>query len=91
MWPGSSYIGSPASAKIIGILSKAGTGYFKIYDLTNSLQVVEGTTTSLSWAIVDLGTLSNIASGEAVWEFQMKSAGSPKDPEFTVGSLMVKF
>ena len=91
IWPGSSYIGTPASAKISTILDKAGTGYFKIYDITNGLQVAEGTTTSLTWEILDLGTLSNIASAEAIWEFQMKSAGSPKAPTMTVGSLMVKF
>ena len=91
VWPGSSYIGTPVSIKIAGILDVAGTGYVKIYDLTNSQQICEGTLTTTDWSIADLGTLSNIPTGEAVWEIQLKSVGTPKDPEFIVGSLQVKF
>jgi len=91
LWPGSNYRGNPISAKIVVKLSNTGTGYFKIYDLTNGLQVAEATTTSLTWVILDLGTLSNIATAEAIWELQMRSTGSPKSPEMTVGSLLIKF
>jgi hypothetical protein len=89
IWPGSDYIGTPASIKATVILSKAGTGYVRIYDPING-QIAVATTTSLSWVILDLGTLSNVAEGEAIWEIQLQIAGSPK-PTLTVGALQVKF
>ncbi len=89
IWPGSSYIGTPASIKVTGILDRTGTGYVKIYDLTNAQQICEGTVTSLSWGIADLGTLSNIPTGEAIWEIHLKKAGNRV--ELIVGALQIKF
>lgn len=92
IWPGTSYLGSPISAKVTCYMDKAGSGYFKIYDLTNGQQICEAfNTTTGAWVILDLGTLSNVSAGEAIWEFWMKATGTPKAPDFTVGSFQVKF
>lgn len=93
IWPGSAYIGTPDAISASGIHSNAsGTGYVKIYDLTNAAQIAEGTFTGTSWGVHDLGTLSNISSGEAIWEVHLKvSEISGPDNEIIVGSLQVTF
>lgn len=89
IWPGSDKFGAPSNIKSTGTLSKAGEGYVKIYDVTNGQVIAEGITTTEAQHIFDLGALSNVSAGEAVWEVQMKSVATPKAPEFTVGSLVV--
>lgn len=89
LWPGSSYIGSPVSVKVAEVVEGSGTGYVKIYDVTNALQVAEASFTNTTIAVGDMGTLSNIASGEAIWEIQLKIVGNRTT--IHVPSLMVKF
>jgi len=75
-WPGSSVVGTPSAIKIVARLSGAGTdGGFRIYDVTNAQTVVTFSSISgTTIAIYNLGALSNISAGEAIWEIQMKES-----------------
>lgn len=53
-------------------------GQVRIYDSTNALVIAESATISATGTanIVDLGTISNLSSGAATWEIQVKSNGA---------------
>lgn len=74
-FPGSNTMGkAPSSIKVIA--GGDGDGMkVKIYDRTNSLMVAEKTDipTDTDRGIYNLGDLSNIPVGEAVWEIQIAS------------------
>lgn len=65
------------------------TANYRIYDLTNALVICEliGTTNALP-EIVDLGTLSNLPTGEAIWELQAAETGPGK---LYIDSLHIEF
>jgi len=68
-------LGTPTNIKIITEVNGGGSpsGDIKIFDVTNSNTIVEKTgITTAPFAILDLGTLSNLPTGEAVIEIQMK-------------------
>jgi len=67
---GSTAVGTPTAIKAVGLRST-----IKIFDFTNSLTIAEGGNTSTTSVIFDLGTISNIPTGEAVFEVQLKKNG----------------
>jgi len=64
---------TPTAIKFIANVEDTYTGSFKIYDVTNSLDIGEVSFTDSAFAIINLGTLSNLSSGEAIWEIQIKT------------------
>lgn len=74
IFPGTTSRGIPQTIKTIASNSKADTsGNVKVFDVTNAATIAEKTAISgETKAIVDLGTLSNLPSGEAVFELQFK-------------------
>lgn len=69
---GTTKMGTPTNIKAIANVT-AGTGSMKIYDLTNAATIAENTSiTGTTPAIIDLGTLSNLPTGEAIFEIQIK-------------------
>lgn len=78
-YPGISQF-TPDTAKAILSGSSVGTIDVRIYDLTNGLTVCEqlNLAVTASPLIYNLGAVSNLVVGEAVWEFQMQKSGAPK-------------
>lgn len=77
-WPGSTAFGTVSQIKAIMELS-AGTvtsSGIQIYDSTNSLVIATVSFLNLNPTIVDLGALSNISAGEAIWDIQMRRSGT---------------
>lgn len=89
---GSDLIGTPASIKAIFGCDVGVTGDVRIYDVTNGMIVAEmiGSTAAYP-SIVDLGTISNVPTGEALWELQVrKTAGGGNDDVLAAG-VSVRF
>lgn len=89
LWGGSTLLGTP-----VKIYSNswqiAGSGNVRIYDLTNSLVIAESAsiTSTSSGNIVDLGTISNISAGQAVWKIEHKGDGANANE---ISSVSVEF
>jgi hypothetical protein len=75
IWRGTNVNGVPSSIKFIA-RAEGGAGKpvdVRIVDVTNGGVVIgSASTESTTFVIVDLGTLSNMSSGEAIWEIQGK-------------------
>ena len=70
---GTTILGTPTNIKAVVVMSGANPGDIKIFDVTNSLQIVEKTGISnTTVAIIDLGALSNLPTGEAMFELQLR-------------------
>jgi hypothetical protein len=77
LWRGSTAMGTPTNIKVVGGVDGTGGVDYRVQDLTNSTTICEVTGDgSTCPAIIDLGTLSNVTTGEAIWELQInKSSG----------------
>jgi hypothetical protein len=72
---GSDVVGIPTN--IEAILGHSSTGVqFQLYDTTNSKIICSVTTTNSGPIKVDCGTISNIPTGEAIFEFRLRRTGS---------------
>lgn len=71
---GSAVLGTPSAIKaIIEIASALAPGDIRIYDKTNDNQICELTGIDVEDVLIyDLGPLSNISEGEAIWEIQIR-------------------
>lgn len=86
---GTTVVGSPTNIKIIAHSKSATAGIVRIYDVTNSKVICEKTgIVNLTSEVIDLGTLSNLPTGEAVCEIQAKTGAGG---EIRISSLAVKF
>lgn len=91
IFPGSTAFGTPSEAKVVAWISQSGaTGQVRLYDFTNA-QVI-GTTAAFSnttEAIQTISTLSNIPTGEALFEWQFQRAsGTGSRKVLTVGGIV---
>jgi len=58
--------------------------------MLNGATIVEKTGLSnTSWALVDVGTLSNLSAGAAIWELQLKTSAANKNVR--VSSMDIEF
>jgi len=89
IFKGTTKLGSPTNIKVIAhVKTAAKTGDVIIYDSTNANAICEVTgISSLVPTIIDLGTLSNLPSGEATFEVQAKSP----EEEVYVSGLIIEF
>lgn len=81
-YKGSIAEGTITAIKIIASMDGAtDTGSIKIYDSTNSLTIAENVNgiSGTTAAIYDLGTISNIPTGAAIFEIQVKASDSVND------------
>jgi hypothetical protein len=73
---GSANWSTPQVLKVISKVASA-TGAVRVQDVTNALTIAENAAiTATSDSIIDLGTISNVPTAEAVWEVQAKHVGS---------------
>ncbi len=77
IFAGTTSIGSPTSIKAICETDATTSADIRIQDVTNVQTIAELTGwTDASPAIKDLGTISNLPSGEAIWEVQIFRTGT---------------
>jgi hypothetical protein len=89
---GTDLVGSPYQAVIVGGIVDSTTQDIRIYDFTNAKVICEVTGISTSFpSMVDLGTLSNLSTGPAIWEIQMKRPSGGPAREVAVASLYLRF
>jgi len=74
IYRGSNLVGIPNSIRILAWTS-ATSGDIKFFDKTNGNTIVEKNITNSVEAVIDMGTLSNIPTTEAVIEIQAKKTG----------------
>ena len=95
LFQGSTIEGTPTLIKIIAEVASGSTGSIRLFDATNSLVIVEKTgISSTTPSIIDMGTISNVPTGEAIFEIQLKnSLGEVGEDEFetTLHSLRIDF
>lgn len=77
---GTTELGTPVKIKVAyQVQQSSKPGSIRIYDYTNGNVIAEKThLNSTSENIVDLGSLSNLPSSQAVFEVQMKTTSSSK-------------
>ena len=91
---GTTSLGTPTALKVVGgFLGTPGTGDYRVFDVTNVLVIAEITgVATLSPAILDLGTISHLPAGEAIWEVQLfRSAGGGGGNTPSLSSLQIQF
>jgi len=90
VFKGTTLLGSPTNIKaIVHVKTVAKPGDVRVYDLTNANAICEVTgISSLIPIVVDLGTLSNLPSGEVMFEIQAKC---PLADEVYVSGLIIEF
>lgn len=92
-FPGTSITGSPSSVKAILSRSSGATSMScKIYDITNSLAICEKTgVTNTAPAVHNLGNISNLSTGEAIWGIQIKKTGGDAFETANIFGLSIIF
>ena len=93
IFPGSTQGGTPASVKALAFIISATEMAVKIYDATNAKTIAEktGITNADTGILTDLGTLSNISSGAAVWEVQIKRTVGSGAQQVAIAGVMVEW
>jgi len=76
IFAGTTMLGTPTEIKAILEMTGATNMDIRIFDVTNALVIVEklGNVVPIP-TIVDLGALSNLPTGEAIWEVQLRRTG----------------
>ena len=76
IFAGTTMLGTPTTIKAILEMTGATNMDCRIFDVTNALVIAEklGNVVAIA-TIVDLGTLSNLSAGEAIWEVQVRRTG----------------
>ena len=89
IFPGSTAWATPSAIKV-GVEVDAGDSMdIRIWDLTNSLAIATKTgITNTTWAIVDLGTVSNVPTAQALWEIQGRLPGGGENGRLTSVSVL---
>ena len=90
IFKGTTILGTPSKIKLIAHVKTAiKPGDIRIYDVTNATVIGEVTgIANTSSVIVDLGTLSNLPTGESIFEVQLKD---PSGDEIRVSALIIEF
>ena len=92
VWPGSDQVGVPVSIKANAFAEGGGdVGDWRVYDVTNALTIGEviGIVSTDVANIVDLGSISNVTTGEALWEVQGRETDGGKGANFDFYSMTI--
>ena len=88
---GTTALGTPTEIKALLEMSGATNIDIRIYDVTNALVIVEKLANVVPTAtIVNLGALSNLSTGEAIWEVHLRRNGGTGSSMAIIHSFQVK-
>jgi hypothetical protein len=92
-YPGSNDEGIPKKISVVcGKKGGATTFSVRLYDKTNALVIAKKTNKSNDYPeLLDLGTISNVPEGPAIWELQVKKTAGVAGKVVTVASLVIEF
>jgi len=83
---------TPSAIQAIAWADSGATAGVRIYDVTNSQTIAEKTDiTGTTKAAVDLGTLSNLSAGAAVWEVQLQRVSGSGPDKARISGVSVQF
>ncbi len=88
---GSTALGVPSAIKALVESDTGVTTQVTIYDLTNAQQIAQASSTATTPTILDLGTLSNVPTAEAIIEVQVERTVGGGSNRAKIGSLSVYF
>lgn len=89
IFEGSDALGTPSAINVVGARNSAGDAQVRIADVTNGTIICENTSISAATAtLYDLGTLSNIPTGRAIWELQFNDGTSNRIFLFSLSILL---
>jgi len=94
IWPGSDKVGTPTMLEVVGAVSNvSASADIRIYDVDNGNTIAEVLGSSALYpTIVDLGTISNVTTDEALWQIQVRRAtGSGANQKAVAGSGSIVF
>lgn len=79
IYEGSNDVGVPDDIKVISNRNGGSTYDVRVFDITNSLTIAQTTgQTNLTPQIVSLGSISNVPTAQAIWEFQVRAPNPGK-------------
>jgi hypothetical protein len=92
-YPGSDEEGIPTKISVVcGKKGESTTFSVRIYDKTNALVIAKKTNKSDDYpSILDLGTVSNVPEGPAIWEIQVKKTAGVAGKVVTAASVVMEF
>ena len=90
---GTTLVGTPTSISVCYLVEDASNAAsVKIFDATNSLAIAEvGSLVSTTPDIADLGTISNLPTGAAIFEIQGKLTTDTKGDDLNIFALNIGF
>jgi hypothetical protein len=89
---GTTSLGTPTAIKALAFRDVETTYGIRIYDLTNSNVICELTLqTNITVAIKNMGTLSNLPTGESIFEVQMLRTGGNANNEARCSMVLIEF
>jgi hypothetical protein len=89
VYPGSLRAGTPIYMYVIVKGDTGVTTEARIQDTTNVLTIATASVASTTDAILDLGTISNVPTAQAIWEVQFRrSAGSGSNKAYCSGASL---
>jgi hypothetical protein len=88
---GSIVLGVPTSIKALVESDIGVTTQITIYDLTNANQIAQASSTATVPTILDLGTLANVSTGEAIVEIQVERVVGTGANRAKIGALSIYF
>ncbi len=96
LWSGSFFYGRPPVRIKALVEPESATRTFsiRVYDVTNSEVIAEATGLfgPISMSVFDLGALTNVPAGEAVWEIQLKRpSGNANKINALLGFVQIEF
>jgi hypothetical protein len=92
-YPGSDVEGIPKKISVVcGKKGGATTFSVRLYDKTHALVIANQTNKDDDYPTLrDLGTISNVPEGPAIWEVQVKKTAGNAGKVVTVASLIMEF
>ena len=92
-YTGTDVSGIPLQICVISGMHDTGTVCgVRIYDHTNAMVIAENLTISTSSpTLVDLGTIGNCSSGNAVWEVQVKRVSGSGQKSVSAGTVSIRY
>lgn len=91
IYMGSTTTGIPTTALVIGGVDSTATMSIRIFDITNSLTIAEVTdVTVITPSIINLGTISNIPTGQAIFELQILKSAGPGPENVNIAAINMR-
>jgi len=91
-YPGSSMVGLPTAAKIIGRVDGTAVGAVRLFDATNLTVIAENSgIAAVADSLISLGAIANVPAGPAIFEIQALRVSGVGQDKVHVHSFSMEF